>query len=123
MKTNVIYNEECLQGMSKLPDRSVDCVLSDLPYGTTSNAWDTLIPFEPLWAQYKRLLKPGGVVVLTAQAPFDKILAQSNMKWLRYEWIWEKTIATGHLNANRAPLKAHETILIFCEKQPSYRPQ
>ena len=109
--------------MNELPARSIDMILCDLPYGTTANPWDAVIPFEPLWAQYKRIIRPGGAIVLTAQTPFDKILANSNLKWLRYEWIWEKTIATGHLNSHRAPLKAHENILVFCEKGTRYHPQ
>ena len=98
-------------------------VLCDLPYGTTQNKWDSVIPFEPLWAQYRRILKPGGVAVLSTQTPFDKTLGCSNLSWLKYEWIWVKSKATGHLNANRAPMKQHENILVFCAGQSLYFPQ
>lgn len=123
MKLDLLYHQECLLGMQRLPNQSIDMILCDLPYGTTANKWDSVIPLDLLWAQYKRVVRPGAAIVLTAQAPFDKLLAHSNLKWFRYEWIWEKTIATGHLNAHRAPLKAHENVLVFCEKGAPYRPQ
>ena len=106
---------DCLERMNEIEDKTVDMILCDLPYGTTANEWDEIIPFEPLWQQYKRVLRHGGIVALFAQTPFDKILGASNLKWLKYEWIWSKNKATGFLNANKAPLKAHENILIFCE--------
>lgn len=117
----MLYLGDCLEVMATLPSASVDLVLADLPYGTTQCAWDSVIPLEPLWTAYKRLAR--GPVVLFAQSPFDKVLGASNLPWLRYEWIWEKTSATGHLNARRAPMKAHENILVFSEKAPLYRPQ
>jgi site-specific DNA-methyltransferase (adenine-specific) len=99
-------------------------ILTDLPYGSTkNNKWDTIIPFEPLWKQYERVIKLNGAIVLFAQPPFDKILACSNLSLFRYEWIWEKTQATGFLNAKRMPLKAHENILVFYKKLPTYNPQ
>lgn len=110
---NKIYNEDCLIGMKRIPDKSIDMILCDLPYGTTQNSWDSIIPLEPLWEQYERVIKDNGAIVLTAQPPFDKVLGVSNLKLLRYEWIWEKSSATGHLNANKAPMKAHEEILVF----------
>lgn len=110
--------------MKDIPDGGVDMILCDLPYGTTArNKWDTVIPFEPLWEQYERVIKDNGAIVLTAQTPFDKVLGCSNLKLLRYEWIWEKTSATGHLNAKRMPMKAHENILVFYKKLPTYNPQ
>lgn len=112
---------DCLEMMAQIPDGSVDMVLCDLPYGTTQNKWDSVIPFEPLWAHYKRICK--GAVVLTAQPPFDKALGASNLGMLKYEWIWEKAKATGHLNAKKQPMKAHENILVFYEKQCCYNPQ
>src|SRR3990167_2935238 len=105
---NETFCGDCMELLPLVPDGSVDMVLCDLPYGTTRNKWDSVIPFERLWEQYRRVLKPGGVVVLSAQTPFDKTLACSNLPWLKYEWIWEKNVATGHLNANRAPMKKHE---------------
>lgn len=109
--------------MKKIEDKSVDMVLCDLPYGTTQNKWDSIIPLDMLWKQYNRIIKDNGVIVLTAQTPFDKVLGNSNLKMLRYEWIWEKTTATGHLNAKRMPMKAHENILVFYKKLPTYNPQ
>ncbi|WP_430606424.1 site-specific DNA-methyltransferase (adenine-specific) [Enterococcus sp. AZ170] len=123
LELNKIYNMDCLVGMQQLPDKSIDMILCDLPYGTTQNKWDSIIPLEQLWQQYERIIKDNGAIVLTSQAPFDKVLAASNLKLLRYEWIWEKTSATGHLNANKMPMKAHENVLVFYKKLPVYNPQ
>lgn len=123
MELNKIYNEDCLEGMKRIPDKSIDMILADLPYGTTNCKWDTIIPLEPLWEQYNRVIKDNGAIVLTAQTPFDKVLGVSNITNLRYEWIWEKTAATGHLNAKKMPMKAHENILVFYKKLPTYNPQ
>lgn len=120
---NQLFNENCLVGMKRIPDNSIDMIFADLPYNTTKNVWDSLIPLEPLWKEYNRVIKDNGAIVLTAQAPFDKILANSNLKMFRYEWIWEKTTATGHLNANKMPMKAHESVLVFYKKLPTYNPQ
>jgi DNA modification methylase len=109
--------------MKKFPDKSIDMILCDLPYGTTTNKWDSVIPLEQLWNQYERIIKDQGAIVLSAQTPFDKILGVSNLKLLRYEWIWEKTTATGHLNAKKMPMKAHENFLVFYKKLPTYNPQ
>lgn len=114
---------DCLERMKEIRDGSVDMILCDLPYGTTQNKWDTVIPLDRLWENYWRLLKHNGVVALTAQTPFDKVLGVSQLNYLRYEWIWEKTTATGHLNAKKMPMKAHENILIFYKKTPTYNPQ
>jgi len=122
-KVNSILNIECIKGMKLIPDKSIDMIFSDLPYGTTQNPWDSIIPFNQLWKQYERIIKDNGVILLFAQAPFDKILGASNKKLLRYEWIWEKNKATGHLNAKIAPMKAHENILVFYKKLPIYNPQ
>lgn len=123
MNLNTIYNEDCLEGMRRIPDQSVDMILCDLPYGTTNCRWDTIIPLDLLWEQYERIIKTNGAIVLFAQTPFDKVLGASNLKMLRYEWIWEKTTATGHFNAKRMPMKAHENILVFYKKLPTYNPQ
>lgn len=116
-----LYKGDCLEEMKKIEDGSVDMILCDLPYGTTQNKWDSVIPLVPLWEQYRRVCR--GAIVLTAQTPFDKVLGASNLAMLRYEWIWEKPKATGHLNAKRAPMKAHENLLVFYDKQPIYNPQ
>lgn len=113
----------CLQRMSEIPDQSVDMILTDLPYGTTANVWDSIIPLDQLWAAWKRLCKPGAPIVLFAQAPFSITLAASNLKQLKTEWIWEKPQGTGFLNCNRYPLKSHENILVFCDQMPLYHPQ
>ena len=118
-----LYQGDCLEEMYKVADHSADMIFTDLPYGTTKNAWDVRIPLEALWEQYKRILKSGGVVLLFAQMPFAADLVYSNRKWFRYEWIWHKTMAVGFLNANRMPLRAHENILVFYEKLPTYNPQ
>lgn len=123
IKNGTWHVGECLEVMAAIPDGSVDMVLCDLPYGTTQNKWDAVIPFEPLWAQYWRVCKPSAAVVLTAQPPFDKALGASQIQHLKYEWIWEKSKATGHLNAKVQPMKAHENILVFYRKQCFYAPQ
>ena len=109
--------------MGDIPDKSIDMILCDLPYGTTKCKWDSIIPLEELWEQYCRIIKEKGAIVLFAQTPFDKVLGASNLKMLRYEWIWEKTQATGHLNAKKMPMKAHENLLVFYKKLPTYNPQ
>lgn len=123
IELNKLYNEDCLEGMENIPDKAIDMILCDLPYGTTRNKWDSIIPLDKLWKQYERIIKDNGAIVLTAQTPFDKILGCSNLKLLKYEWIWEKNIATGHLNAKKMPMKKHENILVFYKKLPTYNPQ
>ena len=123
MKFPLLMNADCLQAMCVIPDGSVDMILCDLPYGTTQNKWDSVIPFEPLWREYWRVLKPNGAVVLTAQPPFDKVLGSSQVKFLKYEWIWEKYQGTGHLNAKKQPMKCHENVLVFYREQCTYNPQ
>ena len=103
----------CLSVMADLPDGSIDLILTDPPYGVTSCRWDSVIPFEPLWAHYRRLLKPRGAVVLTASQPFTSMLTLSNMAWFKYSLVWEKSSAGGFLDAKFRPLKAHEDIVVF----------
>lgn len=122
MELNKIYNEDCLQGMKKIEDKSINMILCDLPYGTTRNKWDTVIPFEQLWEQYNRVIKDNGAIVLTAAQPFESLLITSNPKMFKYDLIWKKTHAKGHLNAKRMPLRGHESILIFYKKPPVYNP-
>lgn len=114
---------DCLEVMAKLPANSVDMVLCDLPYGTTRCSWDSVLDLPRLWAHYRRVVKPNGAILLFAQTPFDKVLGASNLDDLRYELIWEKPNATGFLNAKRAPLKAHENILVFYRALPTYTPE
>ena len=123
IELNEIYNEDCLEGMKRIDDKSIDMILCDLPYGTTRNKWDSIIPLDDLWEQYERIIKDKGAIVLTAQTPFDKVLGSSNLKLLRYEWIWQKDNASNFLNARRNPMKIHENILVFYKKMPNYQPQ
>ena len=124
MRLNYIDNIDCLEGMKAIPDGSVDMVLCDLPYGTTArNSWDSIIPMDRLWEQYHRIVKDDGAICLFAQLPFDKKLAMSNIRELRYEWVWVKPRGTGHLNAKKMPMKAHEVVLVFYKKSPTYNPQ
>jgi site-specific DNA-methyltransferase (adenine-specific) len=116
-----LYNADCLEILPSLPAASVDLILSDLPYGTTQNKWDSVIPLAPLWREYKRISR--GAIVLTAAQPFSSQLVSSNIEMFRYEWIWAKNKASGHLNAKKRPLVAHESILVFSHDAPPYFPQ
>lgn len=118
-----LYEGDCLEVMKDIPSGSVNMVLCDLPYGTTRNKWDNVIPFAPLWEQYKRICKGNAAIVLFSQFPFTVSLVNSNPKMFRYEWIWQKSQGVGFLNANRMPLKIHENILVFYQKLPIYNPQ
>ena len=114
---------DCLELMARIPDGSVDMVLCDLPYGTTQNKWDAVIPFEPLWREYWRVCKPNAAVVLTAAQPFTSALVMSQVQHFKYDWSWNKTSATGHLNAKRRPMRNHEDILVFADGDIRYHPQ
>ena len=124
-----IYNMDCLEGMKAIPDGSVDAVICDLPYGVLNGeseggSWDTIIPLEPLWAEYRRVCKPTAAIVLFAQGMFTADLMHSNPKMWRYNLIWKKGDRSGgFLNANRMPLRNHEDIVIFYDKLPTYNPQ
>lgn len=158
-----LWQGDCLDLMPQIPDKSVDMIFTDLPYGTTNCRWDSPIPLQDyviqdgkpmykdeyllhiirkkglsygeaensfrkekktgLWTQYNRIIKDHGAILLFAQTPYDKVLGASNLPMLRYEWVWEKTQATGHLNAKKMPMKAHENILVFYKKLPTYNPQ
>ena len=114
---------DCLELMKDIPDKSIDMILCDLPYGTTKNKWDSIIPLDKLWEQYERIIKDNGAIVLFSQMPFTAELTHSNLKLFKYEWIWEKDNGTGFLNAKKMPLKIHENILVFYKKIPTYNPQ
>ena len=114
---------DCLEAMKSIPDGSIDLVLTDPPYGTTSCKWDSIIPLEQMWEQLKRIIKPNGAIVMTASQPFTTVLAHSNLKYFRYEWIWLKSNSTGFQLAKKMPLKKHENILVFYNKLPTYNPQ
>lgn len=111
---------DCLDLMNEIPDESIDMILCDLPYGTTKNKWDSVINLDELWRHYKRIIKRRGCIALFSQTPFDKVLGYSNLNMLKYEWIWEKSMATGVLNSRFAPMKAHENILIFSKSAACY---
>lgn len=120
---NTILHGDCLELMKDIPTGSVDMILCDLPYGTTACKWDTIIPFEPLWEQYERIIKDNGAIVLFGSQPFTSLLISSNTKLFKYEWIWDK-VSTGHpLNAKKMPLRKHENICVFYKKSGSYNPQ
>lgn len=118
-----LYLGDCIEVMNSLPENSIDLILTDIPYGTTKCKWDVVIPFEPMWEAINRVKKKNTAVLLFAQTPFDKVLGASNISKLRYEWIWEKTQATGHQNSKKMPMKAHENILVFYDALPTYNPQ
>lgn len=118
-----LHHGDCLEIMKSIPDKSVDMCLTDPPYGTTACKWDTVIPFEPMWKELKRIVKDNGAVCLFGSEPFSSALRMSNIKMFRYSWIWEKTKAGQFLNAKRKPLEAHEIIDIFYSKLPKYNPQ
>lgn len=120
---NSIINADCLEAMKYIADKSIDCIICDLPYGITSCKWDTVIPFELLWEQYKRIIKPNGAIALFGSQPFSSALVMSNPKWFKYEWIWEKPQGTGSFNANRRPLSSHENICVFANGRSAYYPQ
>lgn len=123
LRNGRLYLEDCFDAMREIPDGVVDMVLCDLPYGTTQNKWDSIIPLAALWEQYWRIAKPNAAIVLTAQPPFDKQLGASCLDHMQYEWIWNKSRVTGHLNAKRQPMRKHENVLVFYRKQPTYNPQ
>ena len=118
-----LWQGDCLELMKNIPDKSVDMILCDLPYGTTQCKWDTIIPFEPLWEQYHRIIKDNGAIVLFASQPFSSVLVNSNIKNFRYEWIWEKDKPSNFALANKQPMKYHENVMVFYKKQPTYNKQ
>lgn len=117
-----LYHGDCLAVLPGLAAGSVDLILADLPYGTTACAWDSVIPLDKLWTEYKRVLKPRGAVVLTASQPFTSILVASNLDWFDCEWIWEKDRGSNFLNAPRQPMKEHESVLVFALGSHTYNP-
>ena len=120
---NQVFEGDCLDIMKQLPDNSVDMVLCDLPYGTTQNKWDCVIPLDDLWKQYKRIVKDNGAIILTSQGIFTAALIMSNTAMFKYKWVWEKSKSTNFLNAKKQPLRKHEDVCVFYKKQPVYHPQ
>lgn len=125
MQSNKIYNEDCIgeHGMCLIPDKSIDMILCDLPYGTTKCKWDSILPFDKLWEQYKRIIKDNGAIVLTASQPFTSALVMSNPKWFKHDWVWYKSRSGSAITAKYRPVKRHEDILVFCKTTPKYNPQ
>lgn len=119
----LLYKGDCLELMKEIPDGSVDMILCDLPYGTTACKWDSVIPFEPLWEQYRRITKPSAAIVLTASQPFTTALIASNMKEFRYCWVWDKTKGGNFALARKQPMKSHEDVCVFYRAQPTYNPE
>ena len=120
VEPNNIYLGDCLDVMRQIKDESIDAIICDLPYNTTRNDWDCIIPFKDLWQQYIRITKDRGAIVLFSQQPFTSMLVMSNLNMFKYEWIWQKDNGTGHLNSHFAPLKKHENILIFSKSAASF---
>lgn len=117
------YCMDCFDGMAQIDDKSIDMILCDLPYGTTQCSWDAIIPFEPLWAEYKRIIKDNGAIVLFGMEPFSSYLRLSNIEMYKYDWIWDKVKGTGFLNAKKQPMRNHEVISVFYKNQCKYNPQ
>jgi site-specific DNA-methyltransferase (adenine-specific) len=122
MERNTIHKGDCLELMKNIADKSIDMILCDLPYGTTACKWDVIIPFEPLWEQYKRIIKDNGAIVLTASQPFTSALVMSNIKMFKYEWVWDKKLPSGMQIAKFRPMQRHENVLVFSKNTPAYYP-
>lgn len=126
-----LYNGDCLKVMKDIKDKSIDMILCDLPYGTTACKWDNIIPFEPLWEQYKRIIKDNGAIVSFGTEPFSSKLRMSNLKMYKYDWVWIKNVPTGYLEAKNKPMRKSENILVFskgssangCKNRLVYNPQ
>ena len=122
LQINSVNNGNCLDLMSGINDKSVDMILADLPYGVSACKWDSVIPFEPLWANYKRIIKDNGAIVLTASQPFTSALVMSNIKMFKYEWVWDKKLPSGMQIAKYRPMQRHENVLVFSNGTPKYYP-
>jgi DNA modification methylase len=123
IELNKIYNEDCLEGMKRIPDGSVDLVLTDPPYGTTACKWDSVIPFEPMWEQLNRIIKSNGAICLFGSEPFSSALRMSNIKHFKYDWIWDKKMPSGMSYARFQPMRQTENISVFCNGKTVYNPQ
>ena len=122
IEKNKIYNMDCLQGMKFIPDESIDMILCDLPYGTTACKWDNVIPFEPLWEQYNRIIKDNGAILLFGSEPFSTELRHSNLKMYKYDWVWDKKKAGNIFLTKYQPMKVHENIMVFGKRRVNYFP-
>ena len=113
LQLNKLYCEDCLEGMKRIPDCSVDMILCDLPYGTTVLKWDHVLSFEKIWEQYKRIIKPNGAIVLFGKEPFSSMVRSSNLDWYKYDWVWEKDTKSNFFQANYQPLNHIENIMVL----------
>ena len=113
-------NADCFDVFPFIEDKSIDAIICDLPYGTTANKWDTIIPFEKLWEQLNRVIKTNGAIVLFGSEPFSSALRMSNIKNYKYDWVWDKKMVTGFALAKKQPMRNHENIIVFYQKQPTY---
>lgn len=118
-----LYHGDCLDVMNNIDDESINMIFADLPYNITKNKWDIIIDPIKLWKQYERIIKPNGIIILTASQPFTSLMVNSNLKLFKYSLVWQKTTPTGHLNAKKMPMRIHEDILIFYKNHPTYNPQ
>jgi len=123
LRKNQLILGDCLDELSKIFDKSIDLVLTDPPYGTTSCKWDSIIPFKPMWIELKRIIKDNGCIVLFGTEPFSSFLRTSNINWFKYDWIWEKQKASNFMSAKYSPLKYHEIISVFSKNTHKYNPQ
>ena len=115
-----LYKGDCLEVMKEIEAGSIDAIITDPPYGTTACKWDSVIDFDLMWEQLNRIIKPNGAIVLFGSEPFSSALRMSNINNYKYDWIWEKSTVTGHLNAKKQPMRAYENILVFYNNQPVY---
>ena len=122
MEINSVHLGDCLELMQQLPDKSIDMILADLPYGTTQNRWDSIIDLPELWAEYTRIIADKGSIILTSDGIFTGILMMSNPKLFKYKLIWDKKSTTGFLNSRKMPLRRHEDVLVFYKKRNTYNP-
>lgn len=118
-----LYHGDCLEVIKDIPSNSIDMILCDLPYGVTQCEWDSVLPLDKLWLEYKRIIKQDRMIVLTSVQPFTSLLVTSNLPWFKYDWIWKKPKGTGHLNVKKQPMKDKEDILVFASGKPRYFPQ
>ena len=121
-KLGKLYHGDCLDIMKDIPDKSIDMILCDLPYGTTSCSWDVIIPFDKMWEQYERIVKDKSPIVLTASQPFTSLLVHSRLDFFKHEWIWQKSAGSNFAALKYQPMKEHESVLVFCKNSPNYFP-
>ena len=120
---STFVNADCFDVFPFIEDKSIDAIICDLPYGTTACKWDSILPLEKLWGEYKRVLKPNGVILLTASQPFTTVLIGNDLKMFKYNLVWDKVAVTNQMLAKKQPMRCHEDVLVFYDKQPTYNPQ